>query len=142
MNVVRRLRGVHRGQSMVEFALVLPLFFLLIFGLIDGGRVVYINNAVAEAAREGARGGSVQARSVNAGGRQQIVNYTIDRMNAVPNPSVTVTCERNGVTRSDCRANDILVITVESPVTIVTPILGNILGPITARSTSKVVIHQ
>lgn len=122
--------------------MVLPLFFLLIFGIIDGGRLVYINNAVAEAAREGTRWGSVQARSVGAPGRQSIADYTISRMDAVPSPSVTVTCERNGVTRSDCRTNDILVITVASPVSMVTPILGNILGPITVRSTSKVVVHQ
>ena len=131
-----------RGQSLVEFAMVLPLFLLLIFGLIDGGRLVYINNSVAEAAREGARWGSVQARSLNASGRQSIADYTAERMNAVPNPSVTVTCQRNGVTRSDCRTNDILVITVQSPVNIITPFLGAIFGSITVSSTSKVVVHQ
>ena len=136
------MRRSARGQSMVEFALVLPLFLLLLFGLIDGGRLVYINNAVAEAAREGARWGSVQGRSQNAGGRDSIRSYTVDRMNAVPNPSVSVTCQRNGVTQSVCRTNDILVITVQSPVNIITPVLGAIFGSITVSSTSKVVVHQ
>ncbi len=139
MNTLKRSA---RGQSMVEFALVLPLFLLLIFGLIDGGRLVYINNSVAEAAREGARWGSVQGRSTNAAGRQSIRDYTVERMTAVPNAQVTVTCERNGVARSDCRTNDILVITVQSPVNIITPVMGNILGSITVSSTSKVVVHQ
>ncbi len=29
------------GQALVEFALVLPIFMLMLFGLIDGGRYVY-----------------------------------------------------------------------------------------------------
>ena len=136
------LKRARRGQSMVEFAMVLPLFLLLLFGLIDGGRLVYINNAVAEAAREGARWGSVQGRASDATGRQSIANYTVQTMNAVPNPAVTVTCQRNGVTGSACRTNDVLVVTVRSPVNIITPFLGAIFGSITVSSTSKVVIHQ
>ena len=44
-----------RGQSLVEFALVLPVFLLCMFGIIDLGRVIWANNALANAAREGAR---------------------------------------------------------------------------------------
>ena len=50
-----------RGQGLVEFALVLPIFLLLIFGVIDGGRYVYVNSTLSNAAREGARLGSVEA---------------------------------------------------------------------------------
>lgn len=53
-----RRRG-ERGSNIVEFALILPPFLLLIFGLIDLGRGVYLYNAVANAAREGARYGIV-----------------------------------------------------------------------------------
>ena len=61
--IARRRRRRGRGQALVEFALVFPLLMLLVFALIDLGRVVYTHNAIAEAAREGARWGSVQARS-------------------------------------------------------------------------------
>ena len=44
-----------RGQSLVETALILPWFFLIIFGLVDLGRGVYAYNTVANAARSGAR---------------------------------------------------------------------------------------
>ena len=53
-----RHRGTQpsRGQSLVEFALILPVFLLILFGLFDLGRAVYgwstINNAAREAARE------------------------------------------------------------------------------------------
>jgi Flp pilus assembly protein TadG len=50
-----------RGQSLVEFALVLPVFLLLIFGIIDLGRFVYMNSTVSQAAREAARTASVEA---------------------------------------------------------------------------------
>src|SRR5687768_15403499 len=44
-----------RGQSMVEFALILPVFVLILVGLFDVGRAVYAFNTVNNAAREGAR---------------------------------------------------------------------------------------
>jgi Flp pilus assembly protein TadG len=49
------------GQGLVEFALVLPIFLLLLFGLIDVGRLVYMNSVLSQAAREGARTASVEA---------------------------------------------------------------------------------
>lgn len=44
-----------RGQSLVEFALVLPVLLLLIFGLLDVARAVWQENTLAFAAREGSR---------------------------------------------------------------------------------------
>src|SRR5205085_7233039 len=50
-----------RGQGLVEFALVLPIFVLLLFAVVDAGRYVFASSAVSNAAREGARLGSVEA---------------------------------------------------------------------------------
>jgi Flp pilus assembly protein TadG len=55
---VNLFRGFHRGegaQSLVEFALVLPIFLLLITGLFDLARAVWQENTLAYAAREGTR---------------------------------------------------------------------------------------
>jgi Flp pilus assembly protein TadG len=49
------------GQALAEVALVAPLFFLMVFGIIDLGRVIWANDVVASAAREGARYASVHA---------------------------------------------------------------------------------
>ena len=49
------------GQALVEFALVIPIFLLMLFGLIDVARLVYLNSTLSQAAREGARVGSVEA---------------------------------------------------------------------------------
>ncbi len=50
-----------RGQGLVEFALVIPIFLFMLFGTIDVGRFVYLNSTLSQAAREGARLGSVEA---------------------------------------------------------------------------------
>jgi Flp pilus assembly protein TadG len=44
-----------RGQALVEFSLVLIPFLFLLMGSVDLGRGIYVNNAVAQAAREIAR---------------------------------------------------------------------------------------
>lgn len=43
------------GQSLAEFALVIPIFLLVFLAVLDLGRVVWANNALANAAREAAR---------------------------------------------------------------------------------------
>lgn len=55
------LAGRSEGQGLVEFALVLPIFMLLLFGLIDVGRFVYMNSTLSQAAREGARLAATEA---------------------------------------------------------------------------------
>lgn len=43
------------GQALVEFVLVAPVFFLLLFGIIEGGRFILYYQALNNATREGAR---------------------------------------------------------------------------------------
>ncbi len=54
MNLVRR-RHRSRGQALVEFAIVLPVFGLIVLGLFDMGSAVFSYSSVTNAAREGAR---------------------------------------------------------------------------------------
>jgi hypothetical protein len=51
----RRRQRRTRGQALAEFALVAPIFFLMLFGIIDFGRYVYYVQVLNNAAREGAR---------------------------------------------------------------------------------------
>ena len=44
-----------RGVAAVEFALVVPLFLLLVFGMIEIGRGIMVSQILTNAAREGAR---------------------------------------------------------------------------------------
>ena len=52
---MNRRIGRHGGQALVEFALVIPLILLLVFGALDIGRAVWALDSSANAAREGAR---------------------------------------------------------------------------------------
>lgn len=53
----RICRKYRRGTAAVEFALVAPLLFLLILGMIEFGRVLMVQQLITNASREGARRG-------------------------------------------------------------------------------------
>ena len=44
-----------RGQALVEFALIIPIFLLVVVGIFDGGRAIYTYNAMSNAVNEGLR---------------------------------------------------------------------------------------
>ncbi len=48
-------RRDRRGQSAVEFALALPLLILLLVGIFDFGRAIYVSSTISNAARVGNR---------------------------------------------------------------------------------------
>ncbi len=50
-----RRRSPGRGQALVEFALVAPIFIFILLSLIEFGRAVYTMQMLNNAAREGAR---------------------------------------------------------------------------------------
>lgn len=52
-------RREDRGAAAVEFALVLPVLCLIVLGTIDWGWYFYLSQVVTNAAREGARAGSL-----------------------------------------------------------------------------------
>jgi Flp pilus assembly protein TadG len=55
----RKMAQARKGQSLVEFALLLPLLLLIVFIIVDFGRAIYYFSSVYNAAREGARAGIV-----------------------------------------------------------------------------------
>jgi Flp pilus assembly protein TadG len=72
---MRRLHNAagDRGAAAVEFALVLPILLLVVFGIIDFGRAYNAQITLTQAAREGVRlaalgqsAGTVQTRAQNA----------------------------------------------------------------------------
>ena len=53
--ICRPCRIKRQGAAAVEFALVAPLFFLMVFGMIEFGRAVMVQQILTNASREGAR---------------------------------------------------------------------------------------
>lgn len=54
-----------KGQAAVEFALVLPILLMLIFGIVDFGRILYTKNAVTSLSQDAARYMSIKYVSGN-----------------------------------------------------------------------------
>lgn len=120
-----------RGQSLAEFALVLPLFLLLFMAIVDFGTAVFTYNSLTNAAREGARlaivnqdTASVVQRAENQVSIAEInaPNVTIEFYQEAANgaPDTSSTCSPAAV---GCLA----VVTFEATYEPMTPIIGRIL---------------
>lgn len=57
----RSCHGSERGQSLIEFALIVPVFVLILFGMLEFGFVFSHNLTLQYATREGARTGALLA---------------------------------------------------------------------------------
>jgi hypothetical protein len=68
------------GQSIIEFALLLPILLMVIFGITEFGRAILVKNVLHTAAREGARL-AVVSDSTSAHGR---VLEVLNAGNVVP----------------------------------------------------------
>jgi Flp pilus assembly protein TadG len=56
-SLIRVCRRNRRGAAVVEFAVVAPVFIMLVFGMIEYGRMVMVQQLLTNASREGARMG-------------------------------------------------------------------------------------
>ena len=57
---IRTFAGSEKAAALVEFAIVLPILLLIVFGIVDFGRALYTANNLTSAVREGARLASTQ----------------------------------------------------------------------------------
>jgi Flp pilus assembly protein TadG len=146
---MRRRSERARGQSLVEFALVLPAFMMLVFGILDGGRAILTYNDVAQSAREVARVASVtcfdtavRCDSTTSGAP---VADAIDRQLAFQgNVTWTVTCidPVTNAPPAGCSPADIVRVTATATVVLVTPLISQALGPVNVSATSEAEIIQ
>jgi Flp pilus assembly pilin Flp len=76
------------GAAAVEFALLLPLLLILLFGIIEFGLILYFQGVVASASREGARHGIVVSRPTDVKGWTE--GYCLGFL---PSPGCTATAD-------------------------------------------------
>jgi Flp pilus assembly protein TadG len=85
-------RAKERGQTLAEFALVLPVLFLLAFGIVEMGRLFHAYVTVQHSAREATRYAVTGKSDVVAGNRlasiQQVAQNHATML--AQNPTVTV----------------------------------------------------
>lgn len=63
-----------RGAAIIEFAAVAPVLFLLVFGMIEFGRLVMVQQVLTNASREGARLGILDGTTASEV-ESTVVNY-------------------------------------------------------------------
>lgn len=130
--MIRRLRKGEHGQALVEMALVLPLFFLLLFGVIEMGRVGYAYITVTNATREGGRVATL------GGTDDQIMTSIKAAATALDSMSLTIIITPLEDSRQS--GQDVKV-DVTYPVQLVIPIISNVItNPVIVSS--SIVMRQ
>lgn len=131
------------GQSLVEFALVIPLLLALVLAFADLGRVIYFYSAVNNAVREAARFGSITQFASGAERDLQIQQRVVQFAVAAPlNISdVTLYCDLDE-TDQDNPCDDHITVTATISIRPTVPLLTEIIGigseyTITAESTMQ-----
>jgi Flp pilus assembly protein TadG len=133
----RLLQRRDRGQTIVEFALILPIFILVLVGIVDFGRAVYASSTIQNAAREAVRVAIVDQNVtvIETEAIEQAVALDIGAAD------VDVTFLDDDYTSGPCSATPdvgcIVEVEVRYAYTAATPILGNIVGTINMSGSSR-----
>jgi Flp pilus assembly protein TadG len=112
-----RRRG-ERGQNILEFALIAPIFLSLVFGIVDFGLGLRAWISITNAAREGARVGAIR------GDCDAIKQQVIDTSGGLVDPGTVddqVTIDPAGC---DGTAGDSVTVTVSYEYDPITPLGG------------------
>ena len=141
----RRRHG--RGQALVEFALALPIFLMLMMGVFDLGRAIYMYNGVSQAAREIARVASVypctDLEACTLGDTPQTAAVLATQKGLIPNlGNPTFTCvDIDGSTYTlPCVTPYQVKVVIFAPYAPVTPGLS-LVGTLNLQSSSTVSIQ-
>jgi Flp pilus assembly protein TadG len=139
-------RYLERGQSLVEFALVILVFITLLVAIFDLGRAVFAYNSVTNAARQGVRFATVNQDTALIA-QHAIASVSIAETAA---PNVAVSFHKDGP-NADYSTNPgcspvlidcVAVVTFETTFRPITPLISNIVFPsgvtFTATSTQAV----
>lgn len=112
-----------KGQSMVEFALIVPVLVLLLLGIMDFARIFHAYLTIDHAGREAARAASIGKDAAT------VTSIAMDQGSSIGLKATHVT-----VSTGSSGTNATIKITY--PITFLTPLIGNIVGPLTLKDTT------
>ena len=148
--LVRRARTRRRGQALAEFALVFPIAILIIIAVFDVGRAVFAYNGLTNAAREGARLAAVNQDVTLIKQRVQEMTFGTGITNlASPTfvrffhegPTLTPVTANPVCAAGSIAVGCVAVVNAESDWSAITPIIGQIIGPITFKTDAQVPVE-
>jgi Flp pilus assembly protein TadG len=79
-SLLKKIQKCQTGQSLVETALILPVVFLVSFGMIDLSRIAYAATVVQAATEAGARAGIIDENSVISAIESQLVGLDVSKV--------------------------------------------------------------
>ena len=133
--VLRRRRG-EGGQAMLEFALVLPIFLLILCGILEFGWLFYNQLALNNICREGARYAVVStAENHETDGIQRHIENFIEDTYPIDEIIVTVTYTKP----LDPLSGDV-VVHAQKEFHYLTPIFSSVTGEDSRTLTAQVVM--
>ena len=123
---MRRIGREDTGAAAVEFALVLPILLLLIFGIVDFGRLYFTQITLTDAAREGAR---VLALEGASGSGYTSTQAATDAESRVQDAATGVNSTVS-VTSGTCVDGEPVTVTASTSFSFITPLpdLAGLLG--------------
>lgn len=84
----RPCRRNRQGAAAVEFAIVAPVFFMMVFGMIEFGRAIMVQQVLTNASREGARVGVLDSATPT---RTQVISTVTTSLQAAGITGATIT---------------------------------------------------
>ena len=139
-----------RGQALVEFSLVLVPFLVILMGIADLGRGIYMSNGVTQAAREIARATAVHPCNTGTctlGNSTQTLATIATQKGLIPGlgspaSSIVFSCTTISDAAADttenvCPSGKFIKVTVSVPYAAMTPLLSMV-APTTLVSTAHV----
>ena len=126
-----------RGASAVEMAMVLPIFLLVLMGMVEFGRALMVGQLVTNAAREGARMAILDGSSTSS--VKTSIQSFLSGAAGVSASDITVTATVGGATKdiSAAQPKDMVAITVTIPFSKVSYLPPTFLKSTTLRGSSS-----
>jgi Flp pilus assembly protein TadG len=143
--MTRPTDGRERGQGLVEFALVLPLLALLVFGLFDAGRLVIDYTTLTNASRVGARVAIVnQSNDATCGTVRTFKCAAADHSLAMGIAAESIPDVVIGPSGTECATQGGCAVTVSlsHSTQLVTPVISSLIGPVSLSASTTMPIER
>ena len=136
-----RRRNARPGVNVVEFAVVVPVFFLLVFGIVEVARGFMTTHLLTNAARAGCRLGILNGKSTDE--IKAAVNNVLTSNNiSAADATVTIQVNDKTVDAATAVQNDKISVKVSIPVAKVAWITPLFLPGSTIESETMVMMRQ
>ncbi len=137
------------GQTLVEFALAISVFLVILLGVFDAGRAIFAFNGTSQAARQVARVASVSCfksttNDTRCNGPDVVAAQATQAVNLPGTATWLVRCidPFTGTPPSGrvCKVGDLVEVRATTTFTMITPLIAQAFGPVNVASTSQVEI--